>query len=158
MTLLEVDCYPLSAELCQCPARAYNRGSSPPPIPDFKLPGIGGPSPWIPIPDLPGSHESDSESLSDHWHPPGRPHPSHQLAEDRGSSPSPVPIGGSAPWPKAERCAAPHLPKAPRPGPGPGPGPGVLQCQWQVYLHWQPPGRGRPRRMGLAASAQRSVE
>jgi hypothetical protein len=74
-------CYPpnISAELCS--AHAYNRGSSPSPIPD--LPGIRGPSP-SPSPNGRGSGV----------HP--RAHP--RFAGKRGSSPSPVPIGGSVPW------------------------------------------------------------
>jgi hypothetical protein len=66
-----------------CSAHAYNRGSSPSPIPD--LPGIGGPSPPPSPPICRGSGV----------HP--RRHP--RFAGGRGSSPSPVPIGGSVPWP-----------------------------------------------------------
>ena len=66
---------------CSCSARAYNRGSIPTPIPD--LPGIGGPSP-SPSPIRRGS------GVHSHPHP--------RFAGDRGSSPSPVPIGGFVPW------------------------------------------------------------
>ncbi len=59
-----------------------------PPIPDFTLPGIGGPSPWTPISDLPpGSHghESDRGSL-----PVASPSPSESPI-CRGSGIIPIP-------------------------------------------------------------------
>ena len=71
-------CYPLSAAARHAPTIG---GPSPSPIPD--LPGIGD-HPRSPSPICRGS------GVHPHRHP--------RFAADRGSSPSPIPIGDSAHW------------------------------------------------------------
>ena len=77
-------CYPLSAAARHTPTIG---GPSPSPIPD--LPGIGD-HPRSPSPICRGS------GVHPHRHP--------RFAGDRGSSPSPIPIGDSAPWSAAARA------------------------------------------------------